>query len=46
MPLNAWSSNDIRMSLGTTYEYGNTDVVIATESGQTKIEVLKDSEYG
>ena len=46
MPLNAWSSNDIRMSLGTTYEYGNTDVVIATESGQTKIEVLKDSEHG
>ena len=46
MPLNAWSSNNIRMSLGTTYEYGNTDVVIATESGQTKIEVLKDSEHG
>ena len=46
MPLNAWSSNDIRMSLGTTYEYGNTDVVIATESGQTKIEVLKEPEHG
>ena len=46
MPLNAWSSNDIRMSLGTTYEYGNTDVVLATESGQASIEVLKDPEHG
>ena len=45
MPLNAWSSNDIRMSLGTTYEYGNTDVVLATESGQAKIEVLKDPDH-
>ncbi len=46
MPLNAWSSNDIRMSLGTTYEYGNTDVVLATESGQASIEVLKYPEHG
>lgn len=46
MPLNAWSSNNIRMSLGTTYEYGNTDVVLATESGRAEIKVLKIPEYG
>ena len=46
MPLNAWSSDNVRMSLGTTYEYGITDVVLATESGQAKIEVLKDPEHG
>lgn len=46
MPLKAWSSNDFRMSLGTTYEYGNTDVVIATESGQAEIKLLKNPEHG
>lgn len=46
MPLKAWSSNGFRMSLGTTYEYGDTDVVIATESGQAEIKVLKNTEHG
>ena len=46
MSLNAWSSDNVRMSLGTTYEYGNTDVVLATESGEASIEVLKSPEHG
>jgi len=42
MPLTAWSNNVCWMSLGTTYDYANTDFTVITESGTVEFEVTKN----
>ena len=45
MPLTAWSNNVCWMSLGTTYDYGNTDFTVITESGTVEFEVTKNGKH-
>ncbi|MXW03697.1 MAG: sigma-70 family RNA polymerase sigma factor [Gemmatimonadetes bacterium] len=45
MPLTAWSNNACWMSLGTTYEYANTDFTVITESGTVEFEVTKNGKH-
>ena len=45
MPLTAWSNNECWMSLGTTYEYANTDFTLITESGTVEFEVTKNGKH-
>lgn len=42
MPLTAWSNNACWMSIGTTYDYANTDFSLVTESGTVEFEVTKN----
>lgn len=42
MPLTAWSNNVCWMSLGTTYDFGNTAFTIITESGTAEIEIVQN----
>ena len=46
MPLTAWSNNVCWMSLGTTYDYGNTDFAVITESGTVEFEVTQNGKHG
>ena len=45
MPLTAWSNNECWMSLGTTYDYANTDFIVITESGTVDFEVTKNGKH-
>ena len=45
MPLTAWSNNVCWMSLGTTYDYANTDFTVITESGTVEFEVTKNGKH-
>ena len=46
MPLTAWSNNACWMSLGTTYDYANTDFTVITESGTVEFEVINNGKQG
>ena len=46
MPLTAWSNNACWMSLGTTYDYANTDFTVITESGTVEFEVTQNGKHG
>ena len=45
MSLAAWSNNVCWMSLGTTYDYANTDFTLITESGTVEFEVTKNGKH-
>lgn len=45
MPLTAWSNNVCWMSLGTTYDYRNTDFTVITESGTVEFEVTENGKH-
>ena len=45
MSLAAWSNNVCWMSLGTTYDYANTDFTVISESGTVEFEVTKNGKH-